>query len=584
MQSGRLRSRSLMRVAVEDISRFTHITRMLVKYGFAPFGARAGLDAAAEGEDSREAAFDDVGETVDPASDPLDTARRFREMLEELGPTFVKVGQILSTRADLLPPPFVEELARLQDEAPQLSAEEVRTAIEEGLGGRVEDHFASFEWTALASASIAETHVATLPDGKEVVVKVQRPGIAETIRSDLDLLFLFAKVLEWTIAEMETYAPGDIVRALDEALSMELDFTIEAENLERFAQNFRDDPDIFIPALHPSHTSRTVLTMERVVGRKISELPDIADGPHYARLLLEALYRMVFEHGLFHADPHPGNCLIAEDGRLALIDFGLCGYLSQVQQDHMINLIVSVIAGDVDGIARMFLRMGRPLGHIQITEFKAEISAVRDRYLGRTLRNIDVSRFSMEAMDAAQRFRVRMAPEYALLVKCGVTIEGIIRRLDPDYDILKAGQVYSRRMLARRYSRPRLQQDALSGFMSLSHFLREVPDQLTQILMDAESGTLQIKLQSRELERLESQMNTQTTRVFLGFCCAGLTVATPLFLAVEPLWWGPIPVATATCGITATVVCWLGLGWHLLGGPFGKLRLRPFLRFLRGRS
>jgi len=421
--------------------------------------------------------------------DPRETARRFREMLEELGPTFVKVGQILSTRRDLLPAVFIEELAHLQDKVPPLTFAEVKAAVEEGLGGSLDTLFTEFREECLASASIAETHLARLPDGTEVVVKVQRPGIDETIRSDLDLLFLFAKFLEATIAEMELYAPGELVRALDDGLTMELDFYREAANLEQFAQNFKDVDGVKIPQLFRSHSSRTVLTMERMVGRKIGDIePGSAEGRALAEKFIEVLYLMLFEHGFFHADPHPGNCFITEKGEIALIDFGLCGYLSPSQQDQLINLIVSVVAGDVDGIARILLRMGRPLGAVNMGQFKAQVAAARDRYLRRSLENIDAAQFSNECLEAAQRYRVRIATEYALLAKTGATIEGNIRSLDPKYNILEAGQMYARRMLADRYSGPRLMQEGFSGLMSLSYFLREVPDQLSQILMDAEGG------------------------------------------------------------------------------------------------
>jgi ubiquinone biosynthesis protein len=568
-----------MRAAVDDISRLGRITNILVRYGFSEIAGRAGLDPKAR-SGSGEGDLD----PVDVRKDPRDAARRFRQMLEELGPTFVKVGQILSTRRDLLPAVFVDELSLLQDQVPSLSFEQVKRAVEAGLEDKLENLFSHFDESVLASASIAETHLARLPDGTEVVVKVQRPGIAETIRSDLDLLFLFAKFLEATIAEMELYAPGEIVAALNDGLSMELDFYKEASNLEQFAENFADNLNIKIPKLFRTHSSRTVMTMERVGGRKVGEIePDSAEGRHYTKIFIETLYLMIFEYGLFHADPHPGNVFITEDGRLALIDFGLCGYLTPSQQDHLITLIVAVVAGDVEGTARGLLRMGRPLGHIHMGQFKAEVSKIRDKYLRKAIRKIDAAAFSNECIDAAQRFRIRLATEYALLVKAGATIEGIVRTLDPNYDILGAGQMYARRMLSNRYSSPRMIQEAFSGFMSLSYFLKEVPDQLSQILMDAEGGTLQIRLENAELKELGQQINIQTTRLFMGLCCAALTIATPLFYQHEPLMYEGVPIATVACALTATWLCWLGLGWHLFAGRFNKIRLSPLLKLLRSR-
>lgn len=568
-----------MRTAFEDLSRLGRITNVLVRHGFGRIALRAGLPSRDGDSSSGERAA-----PVDVRSDPEEAARRFRAMLEELGPTFVKVGQILSTRVDLLPAPFITELARLQDAVPPLPADEIRAALEAGLEGPIDEHFEGFEDEPLASASIAQTHLAELKDGGEVVVKVQRPGIAETIRSDLDLLFLFAKFLELTIAEMEMYAPGDIVRALDEALTMELDFSNEAANLSAFYQNFRDSPDIKIPKIHPQHSGRSVLTMERIVGRKIDALePGSDEARARARQLLEALFVMIFEHGLFHADPHPGNLFIMDDGRIGLIDFGLCARLTPTQQDRLASLVVAVMAGDIDGIARSLLRMGRPQGHVPMGEFKAEIASVRDRYLRQSLHKLDAAAFATEVLDSSQRFRVPLATEYALIAKCAATLDGIIRVLDPDFDILKEGQPYARRMLAQRYTQQRVLEEAFSGLMSLSTFLREVPDQLSQILRDAEGGTLRVHTESEQLKHIESQLNTQTTRLFMAVCCGALTIATPLFLYQEQAR-GEFPLFALLSALTASALYWGGMGWHLLGGRFRKIRLSPLLRFLKRRG
>lgn len=578
MSLSKPRPRSLMSTAVKDLSRLGTITNVLLRHGFLGIAFRAGLPANSPSPEDRP-----QGSELNPKDQPAEAARGFRLVLEELGPAFVKVGQILSTRPDLLPPVFIEELTKLQDQVPPMPKEDCRKAVEAGLGGSLEDFFEHFEEQPLASASMAETHVARLVGGQEVVVKIQRPGIEETIRADLDLLFLFAKLLELTIQEMEVYAPGDIIRALDEGLSMELDFHNEAQNLEQFAEIFKDEADIKIPKFYPSHSSRTILTMERIRGKKLAELElNSEESQRIAQILLEALYTQIYLHGLFHADPHPGNLFVTDDGRLAFIDFGLCGYLSPSQQDQLITLIVSVVAGDVDGIARILLRMGRPLGPINMTAFKAEIASIRDRYMRQSLKTIDAAAFSRDCIDATQRYRIRIATEYALLGKTSATVDGILRTLDPNFNILKEGQHYARRMLAHRYSSPRLMQEAFSGLMSLSTFLREVPDHLSQILLDAESGTLQVRLENDALRHLGAEINTQTTRLFMGMCCAALTIATPLFLGNEALWFRGIPVLTCLCFGTATLLWWFGIGWHLMAGRLhSKIRVGPFLEFMK---
>ncbi len=569
--------RSLLRAAVDDISRLAFITNVLVKHGFSAFAVRGGFLSAS----------DEVppADTIDPRADPDDAARRFRSMLEDLGPTFVKVGQVLSTRPDVLPPPFVRELARLQDQAPPVEFDAIRQAVEDGLGMPIEEVFTEFDPEPVASASMAQTHLATMHDGVRVIVKVQRPGIAETMRSDLDLLHIFARLLEMTVAEMELYAPGDVVRVLDEALRGELDFLNESLNLETLSEAFADDPDFRIPRLYRELTTRTVMTMEYVSGSRIRDLEQGSeDAERYSLLLVEALYRMIFDHGIFHGDPHPGNLIVADDGRLAFIDFGLCGYLTVTQRDRLVTLIIAVLAGDIDSTARVLLRMGRPLGHVQMSDFKAEVAAIRERYLKRNLKTIDMSRFMEECLDSAARHRIRIATDYSILSKAAVTIEGVVRSLAPELDLFDHSRTYQRRLLADQYSAERLLKGGVAGAIHLGNFLRDVPEQIGQVLMDLETGRFQVAVKSDGPHQLAQELNRQGTRIVMGLCAAGLTIATPLFFAHER-WWirDQIPVLTTLSALSAMTFAFWGLAWHVMGGRSRDMRIRlaPLLRFLR---
>ncbi|MCB9507631.1 MAG: AarF/ABC1/UbiB kinase family protein [Myxococcales bacterium] len=569
-----LRPRSLLRVAADDLSRLARIGAVLRRNGFGRFAVGAGLS-------------EDAGPSAEIASvtEPTDAARRFRAVLEELGPTFVKVGQILSTRPDVLPSAFIAELSELQDNAPAVPFEAIRDALEAGLGRPMDVAFASVEPTPVASASMAQTHRATLHSGEQVIIKVQRPGIAETMRADLDLMHLFARLLEATIAEMDLYAPADIVRALDDALSGELDFYHEADNLDAFAEAFEGDPEFLVPKRFPDLSSRTVLTMELVNGRKISALAPGSDEAHtYASKLVEAFYRMIFDHGVFHGDPHPGNLIVADDARLAFIDFGLVGFVSANQRERLVTLILSVLTGDVDGIARVLLRMGRPVGHVSMQEFKAEVSSIRDRYLRRNLRNIDLAAFVQECLDAAQRHRIRVATDYSVLVKAAVTLEGVVRTLAPDLDLAALIEPYQRRLVAAQYGQERVMRLLAGSALHVGSFLRDVPDQVEQVLMDVEAGRFQIRVVSDDTRALATELNRQATRLFLALSCAACIVATPLFLANEPVWlWGRVPLLTTLSALTAASLAFWGLAWHVVGGRARDFRLRlgPVMRLLR---
>ncbi|TVR03384.1 MAG: AarF/ABC1/UbiB kinase family protein [Deltaproteobacteria bacterium] len=573
-------SRSLFQAARQDLRRFGRITSVLWRHGFGDSSRRAWHAEDADDTPLPEAA----GPGIDAAGQPEETAERFRLVLQDLGPTFVKVGQILSTRPDLLPPPFIHALQRLQDDAGSVPFDEIRAVVETSLGAPLDELFASFTSEPLASASMAQAHLATLDDGTEVVVKVQRPGIGTTIRADLDLLRLLARLLEGVIAEMELYAPRDLVSALDDALMAELDFRQEARNLERFRENWADHDRIHVPACIHALTTAEVLTLERLHGQKVTGLaPGSARATEHAELLLELTYRSIFEHGFFHGDPHPGNVFALEDGRLGLIDFGMCGRLSRRQRDLIIGLILSVLAGDSDGIARSLLRMGEPMGHIPMSRFRADIEDIRERYLRRSLQEIDLSAFLDECMQAAQRYRIRIGGDYSILGKSVMTIEGVIRTLAPDFDLVAGTKPYAEQLVKDRFRPDELLQSAMTAALQVGNLVREVPEQLSQVLMDVESGSLEIKARTPDSEALRLELNRQVTRLSGALLGSALIIAAALVLPADPLVWRGMPWLTVLLGLGAAATFWLAFASHLLALGWRKLRITPLLRLFRRR-
>jgi ubiquinone biosynthesis protein len=328
--------------------------------------------------------------------------------------------------------------------------------------------------------------------------------------------------------------------------------------------------------------------MERVVGTPLSRIS--ADDPNAERTslqLIEALYHQIFRHGFFHGDPHPGNLFVTEDGRVAFIDFGLCGWLSPRQRDDLVTLIIASLSGDADGLARVLLRMGQPRGHVSLRTFTAEVESIRARYLKRNLGDIDMAGFVEECIDAAQRHRIRIASDYAILSKAAVTLEGVIRQLSPDLDLARHVQPYSQRLLRDHYAPDQLVRGAITTLGQLRSALRDVPDQVGQVLLDLESGHLELKVHNEPLQHLGREMNLQTTRALMGILAAALTLATPLWLANEPLWIGSgrIPLMTTLCGLSAATFGFWSFAWHVAGGRplLRKLRLMPLLRILRRR-
>ena len=536
--------------------------------------------------DGGEEAVADEGDESLIGEDTSEAAIRFRRVLEDLGPTFVKLGQVLSTRPDLVPREFMEELKQLQDQVGPMELEDVYDQIETSLEEPVDELFPEFDEKPLAAASIGQVHLAETAEGEECVVKVQRPGIQEKIRSDLDILYYLAKLLEATIEEVELYSPTTIVSEFEKAILAELDFEQEAQNVEEFAANFADVEEVSAPAIFNDYTTTEILTMEYIEARKLADIEGgTEEAEEVLNNLLDAMVKMVLYDGFFHGDPHPGNILVREDQSLVFIDFGLMGRLSESQQDDLISLILNVLAGDVDAISRVILRMGRPIGRVNLREFRADVERIRNKYIEATVAEIDVSKFIQEIMDAAQYHKIRLNPNYAVLTKTAATIEGIMRRLKPDLDVMELGMPYARELALHRFSAQKIAQSAVNTAVGFSSFVTKVPQQMDQVLMDVESGNLTITVRNESLDQMGETLNTMGTRLFLGIIASGLAVVAALLIQPHDTEIRGIPIMLVL-GILAaggaTLLFWWALGWHVAASRKGKkLRLEPLMRLFR---
>ncbi|QDG50806.1 AarF/ABC1/UbiB kinase family protein [Persicimonas caeni] len=576
---------SPVKTAVQDIRRLREISGVLTGHGFSAVARRAGLGrflGDSGGADVVE--FEDDGDLL--GGDRSEAAVRFRNVLEDLGPTFVKLGQVLSTRPDILPPEFIDELKNLQDRVPALSFEQVREQVESNLDGAIEELFEEFQEKPLAAASIGQAHRAVLPSGRAVVVKVQRPGISEKIRSDLDILYYLARFLEATIEEVELYTPTAIVREFERAILNELDFLQEAQNIEEFGNNFAEMPTVEVPEVEHEYTTSQILTMEFIDADKLASLEGGSERAiRVLDTLLEAMVKMVLYDGFFHGDPHPGNIMVREDDTIVFIDFGLVGRLSESQQDDLIDLILTILTGDVDGVSRSLLSMGYPVGRVNLREFKADITRIRNKYLAMNLGDIEVGEFVQETMNAAQKHRIRINTNYAVLTKAAMTIEGIMRELEPDMDIMKKGMPYAKKLATRRFSARKVMQGVMNSAMGFSGFVQQIPQQMDQILMDLEGGNLTITIKNESIDEIGTFLNTLGTRLFLGIIAAGLAVAAALILRGYDYMISGVSVMMIVgilLAIIALALFWWALSWHIVGGSASsKLRLEPFMRLFR---
>ena len=564
---------SFVGVAIRDLARLRTVAAVVSRHGFGellmrtPLGPRLFDSEAPPGGDAA------LGQAT--------AAVRFARLLGSLGPTFIKLGQILSMRRDLLPAEWIAALETLQDRAPVLPFETVRDAVEAGLGASLADLFADFSREPLATASIAQTHLATTRGGERVVVKVQRPGIEATMRSDLDLLFLVAQVLEASIDEMQLVGISDVVAEFEKGLLRELDFRDELANLLAARQLLDPERSVTVPRPHPELSCRTVLTMQLFEGTALRNLaPKSPAAKHAVEEIVHAACKQVFIDGLFHGDPHAGNILANESGTLCLIDLGLVGRLSEAQREDLIALVFATITGDSASIARVLLRMGTPTQRVSLADLRAEIDRIRQKYLAvSNLEEVDSTGFAQEFAEAAQRFRIKLAPEYSILVKATTTVEGLVRSLHPDVDLVGIARPYVQQALARRLAPGALLQNLAGEATELAALVARLPAQLDQVLHDVETGNLQIRAVTPALDEVPALLHQMSGRIGLTAFAFAMTLSTAVVVAGADTGWVRVALAVA-CGLTAAGAWTLLFWWHVVGR--GKpLRVAPLLRFFR---
>jgi len=564
----------VIRDAFKDLNRVRQIAVIAAKYGFAEYVDRGGLWRVL-GRREEVAEAPEVGRAS--------TARRFRIMLAELGPTFVKLGQVMSTRADLLPAEFVEELAHLQDQVPPFPMDQVQAQLRAGLGRDPAELFREIDPTPLAAASIAQVHRAVTRDGAEVVIKVQRPGIGESIRADLSVLRALARMLEALVDDTGVYTPTGIVDEFDRAIHEELDFLHEAANLRAFQRTHEGRSRVQIPALHESLSCKTVLTMQLLRGVKVGQPEFAGHSPEgLARLLVEESFRQLFDDGLFHGDPHPGNILVLpqENGeeRVALLDFGLVGRVSPQMQETLVMLVLAIALKDADSAARILYRVGAPDTRTNLTGFRNDIQGILGAYLPATLGEVDARVMFRDLLDLAVRYHIRVPREYAILSRATVAMEGMLRSLHPNMNIGEIALPYAQELLKDRYDPSQLQGNLARTLFRVQGLASDVPLQLSQILLDLESGKFTIAVRSPAMEQLPGQLRTLAVVVFLGLCVCGLIVGT--FISFPQGTGTPlqgVPLHGVLAASAAAAISGGVLSWALLAGRWRKVPLQKLI-------
>ena len=538
--------------AVRDLARLREITAVLVRHGFGEIVARAGWgrrrrDEGASGKSEPPEISAEDAARGEELKNRISLAERLRLVLQELGPSFIKLGQIASTRTDLLPPDVIAELRKLQDEVPAVSFEEIRGAIEESLGAPLDQIYKSFEEKPLATASIGQVHraVLTTPEGDvDVVVKVQRPGAGDTVARDLSLLHTLAATLERTIPETKTYSPAALVQQFDVSVTAELNFLVEAENAERFAANFKGSPLIRFPKVYRQATAKRALTIEFFDGKKIDgALKAGFDGSVIAKNSVSVIVKMIFEDGFFHADPHPGNIFILGkpgDGTpvIGLIDVGMVGRLSPELRELTIDLMIAAVRKDAHAVADALYSIGRPTQTVDMRAYRTEAAMRAEKYLGRSLGEIQLSAMIRDLVQGATKFGIEIPADFMLVGKSLMTLESVGKMLDPTLDIFGEASPYFLNLLKKRYSPERVGMELWRAAERISRVGYDVPMHLREVLDDLRLGRLSVRTVDPELPRVADRLGR---RIFSGLLVATLVGSSTVLLTRgihEQLGWG----------------------------------------------
>ncbi|MFZ1946301.1 MAG: AarF/ABC1/UbiB kinase family protein [bacterium] len=534
---------------LRSVGRFRRIMVVLAKYGFGEVLSRANIG------------FPMRAFLRKPGGSKVAGPERLRLAIEELGPTFIKFGQILSTRSYLLPPDYGAELAKLQDSVSPFTYEEAEAIVRADLGGGPDEIFAGFERQPFASASIAQVHLATLKTGERVCVKVQRPAVKDTFLLDIMILKDLAALLEAHVVEARQYDPVGAVREFERSSRREIDFGLEATNIAVFARNFADDPTIKIPAVFRQYSGSRILTTELIEGIKISEVDKLRqaghDLPGLARAGARAVLKQVFEYGFFHADPHPGNLFVTEDGRIGVVDFGIVGRLTRQEIGDLAEVLIGIVEGSGESLAAVLEKLHMIPEDVERRDVVEELMLLSEKYAAKTLGELNMKEVFGELVSFMRRYRIRMRTEFLLLGKALSIYEEVGRLLDPSFSMMEEAKPYVRRLVRRRHLLSAVLGGHGRGIGDTISKLSAIPSDLAYILHQAREGKLKIEFEHVGLEGVTSEIEKASNRLAFSLLVAALVVASSLVLVLGrgELVWRLFGIAGF--GFAALVGIWL---------------------------
>ncbi len=539
----------------KDLPRYRQILATLVKYGYQDVVAALHLEGVVRPFE-RVALGDEIP--------PQDRARRLRLICEDLGPTFVKLGQVLSTRPDLLSEAYTTELAFLRDDVRPFPSNEAEAILTEEYGMTPAEAFARIDPAPVASASISQVHRAVLHDGRVVALKIRRPGIEKVVQADLDILKNLALLAERRIPALATFQPVSIAREFERSLKRELDFTVERRTMERCQLQFASDPTAHVPYVVREFSTPRVIAMEFVGGVSVTDLDGIRRmgiEPGEAAIRgSRILLKQIFRYGFFHADPHPGNLRVLEGGVVAMLDYGMFGQLDSRTRERIADLLGGLMSQDTDKVLRSLDALEIRGEHVDPKALRRDAAELVSTYSDLTLDTIDLGTLLKELIAFIRKYHLHIPPDLVLLIRSLVTIEGVGRALDPHFDIARQLHPFLRNLTLRRFHPWRLLTQTLRTAEDVQRLAMLLPDVMTQSLESIKRGELTVRFDLQHFESLVQQLTRASNTLAFGILISGIVVASALVLRV-----GSTTLAYSGFGLTAVLMVWLF--WNMSRKP-----------------
>ena len=520
------------------LNRYRQILAVLLKHGFGELVESLKIDQYLE------VGLQLISKKRTPREEPLTRPQRVRMALEELGPTYIKLGQVLSTRPDLIPVEFVEELSHLQDSVPPFPFADAEIIIQRELGAPSSDVFDHIDIEPAASASIGQVHRARLKNGEEAAVKIQRPGIRAVIEVDLEIMLHLATLAERHVEELALHKPVKIVEEFARTLEREIDYRIEATHIDRISQGFLDDPTVYIPAVFRDFSTASILATEYVEGIKISNIGEL-DAAGYDRRLLcsrgaDIVLKQVFHHGFFHADPHPGNIFALPGNVICLLDFGMVGVVDRQTREMFVELVDSVVRRNEARAAQVLLQLTSWEQQPELRQLERELSEFMGRHLYRPLKDIEVGKLLQDLLEIATRFQLRLPPDIFLMLKAISTVETVGRMLDPDFDMIAKATPFIEQVLMDRFKPQRVAEDVGDLAAQMLKFLHQFPKDLLDLAGLLRQQKLSLQLKHDGLEKVLATHDQISNRISFAIIIAALIVGSALIVISKtpPLFYG----------------------------------------------